>query len=654
MDNLNTWKVRVDTELDKKEEAVSETLETIDTLQKSTRETQLENEDVSVQLQDVINVKRGSTEKIRATGEMCDDLKCQASSVQQTFTRAEAEKENTEYVNLSRKQETKVNTFAVTLGDLNLKTQNNKNVTLDKVEVAVEEMGRAQWDFTIKLTIKESQVKENSELLELRNEVLKTTSHVLQDPSSNCAGLEGIKRNFPTRLEQAQEEINTLSLERDRRQEVESTLQIQNTESSLAVEEREHTTSTTELQQSRDQPQHEHRDLNVIVQNLEKANEELPEAAGQRCSEEAEIRSRLETNIRGKNTEIDNMTIASDNNNAKHQETLIKDLESEMDSLKRRHEQARNNSAAELADCREQIKHLKEINSRSISAEIEQVKIRAEKTAQFKITEMIAMVEEYKRQCDRNLAAKEKQYCYIGHKHQEALENVQTSNNEMRAEIAKLKEELKQKEGGVDALLRPRAAPQAAVTAGTSAATPATGDGNALAPGSAGDEAPRESSRGFRRRPRERATQTSPLPAPVTAAKSAPEGIREPLATGEMANAKRKLLYWSDSESSEGMDLTVDEQLLESVSGAMPSKRSDKARAAGKNLFDAEGSGDSDDDDTGTIRASEISRKAASTRKVKRGRMISALPPSKPPAIEWGNIFDWFEDPDVYAFEPED
>ncbi|XP_075915459.1 uncharacterized protein LOC142908580 isoform X1 [Petromyzon marinus] len=317
------------------------------------------------------------------------------------------------------------------------------------------------------------------------------------------------------------------------------------------------------------------------------------------------------------------MTIASDNNNAKHQETLIKDLESEMDSLKRRHEQARNNSAAELADCREQIKHLKEINSRSISAEIEQVKIRAEKTAQFKITEMIAMAEEYK-------------------------------NNEMRAEIAKLKEELKQKEGGVDASLRPRAAPQAAVTAGTSAATPATGDGNALAPGSAGDEAPRESSRGFRRRPRERATQTSPLPAPVTAAKSAPEGIREPLATGEMANSKRKLLYWSDSESSEGMDLTVDEQLLESVSGAMPSKRSDKARAAGKNLFDAEGSGDSDDDDTGTIRASEISRKAASTRKVKRGRMISALPPSKPPAIEWGNIFDWFEDPDVYAFEPED
>ncbi|XP_075915747.1 uncharacterized protein LOC142908949 isoform X3 [Petromyzon marinus] len=455
------------------------------------------------------------------------------------------------------------------------------------------------------------------------------------------------------------------------------------------------------------------------------------------------------------------MTIASDNNNAKHQETLIKDLESEMDSLKRRHEQARNNSAAELADCREQIKHLKEINSRSISAEIEQVKIRAEKTAQFKITEMIAMAEEYKRQCDRNLAAKEKQYCYIGHKHQEALENVQTSqNNEMRAEIAKLKEELKQKEGGVDASSRPRAAPQAAVTAGTSAVTPATGDGNALAPGSAGDEAPRESSRGFRRRPRERATQTSPLPAPVTAAKlapegireplatgemanakrkllywsdsessegmdltnnemraeiaklkeelkqkeggvdassrpraapqaavtagtsavtpatgdgnalapgsagdeapressrgfrrrpreratqtspsvtaakSAPEGIREPLATGEMANAKRKLLYWSDSESSEGMDLTVDEQLLESVSGAMPSKRSDKARAAGK--------------------ASEISRKAASTRKVKRGRMISALPPSKPPAIEWGNIFDWFEDPDVYAFEPED
>ncbi|XP_075919011.1 uncharacterized protein LOC142920807 isoform X1 [Petromyzon marinus] len=466
------------------------------------------------------------------------------------------------------------------------------------------------------------------------------------------------------------------------------------------------------------------------------------------------------------------MTIASDNNNAKHQETLIKDLESEMDSLKRRHEQARNNSAAELADCREQIKHLKEINSRSISAEIEQVKIRAEKTAQFKITEMIAMAEEYKRQCDRNLAAKEKQYCYIGHKHQEALENVQTSqNNEMRAEIAKLKEELKQKEGGVDASLRPRAAPQAAVTAGTSAATPATGDGNSLAPGSAGDEAPRESSRGFRRRPRERATQTSPLPAPVTAAKlapegireplatgemanakrkllywsdsessegmdltnnemraeiakskeelkqkeggvdassrpraapqaavtagtsavtpamgdgnslapgsagdeapressrgfrrrpreratqtsplpapvtaakSAPEGIREPLATGEMANAKRKLLYWSDSESSEGMDLTVDEQLLESASGTMPSKRSDKARAAGKNLFDAEGSGDSDDDDTDTIRASEISRKAASRRKVKRGRMISALPPSKPPAIEWGNIFDWF------------
>ncbi|XP_075916367.1 uncharacterized protein LOC142911155 isoform X6 [Petromyzon marinus] len=722
MNKLNMWKVRVHSELSKKEEAVRMAQETADALQKSTRQTQLENVHLSAQLQDVIDIKGDLMEKIRATRQMCDDLKGQSSSVQQTLTRAETEQEEVEAVHSSLKAELK--TFAVTFSELNLKSQNDKNIELGKVEAAVEATGRARWDFVNKLTIKESQAKEMSELLELKNEELKMASQKLQDSIESCARLEETERNFQARLEQMQKESGTLKLEVNRRREIESTLQagMQNAERSFAEKEREFTASTAGQRLSCDKLQHERRDLNVIVQNLEKANEELTAAASQRRSEEAEIRSRLERNIREKNTEIDNLKIASDNNDVKHRETLesldafkreraslqeavcqmeqriaametlkneskselngakakervlendlrdalnaanvleselsqericsldirnrlglvileneeltelfsrvakqneeltdiiettkrneaalqvkvqklesinknlteelesaktqhhaqleahvqkytnlvheldeqreahrrkdsrnenkIKDLESEIDSLERQRQddRARDNAIAELADYMEQIRHLEEIRSRNISAEIEEAKIRAEETAQFKITEMTAVVEEWKRECDRKLEAKD--YSSLDHKYQEALERARTSNkaqsDEMRAEIAKLKEELKRK--------------------------------------------------------------TPPLPAPATVANSASKGVREPLATAKMVNKKRKSPYRSDFESSEGMDLTADEQLRESASGAMPPKRTGKARAAGKNLGDAEGSGDSDDDDTDTIR----------------------------------------------------
>ncbi|XP_075916680.1 uncharacterized protein LOC142912393 [Petromyzon marinus] len=315
--------------------------------------------------------------------------------------------------------------------------------------------------------------------------------------------------------------------------------------------------------------------LQVKVQKLESINKNLTEELE---SAKTQHQAQLEAHVQKYTNlvhELDEQREAHRRKDSRN-ENKIKDLESEIDSLERQRQddRARDNAIAELADYMEQIRHLEEVRSRNISAEIEEAKIRAEETAQFKITEMTAVVEEWKRECDRKLEAKDKDYSSLDHKYQEALERARTS--------------------------------------------------------------------------------TPPLPAPATVAKSASKGVREPLATAKMVNKKRKSPYRSDFESSEGMDLTADEQLRESASGAILSKRTGKARAAGKNLGDAEGSGDSDDDDTDTIRASEVSRKAASTRKVKRGRMVPALPPGKRPAKEWGNIFDWFEDPDVDAFEPED
>ncbi|XP_061437685.1 uncharacterized protein LOC133362765 isoform X1 [Lethenteron reissneri] len=76
---------------------------------------------------------------------------------------------------------------------------------------------------------------------------------------------------------------------------------------------------------------------------------------------------------------------------------------------------------------------------------------------------------------------------------------------------------------------------------------------------------------------------TPPLLAPVTVAKSPSKGgILKPLATGEVVKKKRKVLHLSDSEGSDSMDFMVDEELLASVSGVMPSKRTEQARAAGK------------------------------------------------------------------------
>ncbi|XP_075910430.1 uncharacterized protein LOC116956455 isoform X2 [Petromyzon marinus] len=821
MDKVSMWKVKVDCEFNKKDNAIREAQETIDTLRKSILEIQFENEHLSIKLQDTINIKKELMARVHATRESFDDLKGQFSSVQQALTRGEAEMENIEHVYSSLKEEMK--TFAATFSNLNLKSQNDRTIALDKVDATVQKMGRAQQDFLNKLAIKERQVKETSELLESKNEELKTTAQKLQDSIENCVRLAEIKCDFQTRLEQAQEEIITLKLEINRCQEVECTLQaeIQSMESSFAEKEREYTASTMELQQSYDKLQQEHQNLHAIVQNLEKANEELTEAASQRCSEEAEIRSRLETNIREKNTEIDNLKIESDNNTAKHKETLeyldtvkqerasfqeticrmeqqiaametlinesksernemkakecvlennlndalktvhvleselckerkcnldisnkvgkilleneelfsrvtsqknelnniveatkhnedtlqfnvqkmesnithleedlesvkvlhkaeleahkkkhtnlvhkldeahcekdsyenkIKDLVCEMDSLKQQHEQARNKAMAELADCMAQIKHLEEMKTQRISSEIEKVKINAEKIAQFKITEMTAMVEEYKRQCDKKLEDKEKDFYSLDQRYKEALDNVCTLNtanaDEMRAEIAKLKEELKQKETNIDVSHQPEIAPQLAVTPRTFTVTPAKSNSNTLTPGSAEKTALRKSSRssvGISIR----VIQASPLPAPVTETKSASKGFLNPLDMGEIVNKKRK----------------VDDQLLQSVTGVMSSKRPEKASAASKISKQSER-----DMSRHVYRINQkpsifytkqnkvigISRKSTSTEKIKQGKMFSALPPITLPAKQLDTPFDCSESQDVYTFGPED
>ncbi|XP_061437450.1 E3 ubiquitin-protein ligase COP1-like [Lethenteron reissneri] len=133
---------------------------------------------------------------------------------------------------------------------------------------------------------------------------------------------------------------------------------------------------------------------------------------------------------------------------------------------------------------------------------------------------------------------------------------------------------------------------------------------------------------------------TPPLLAPVTVAKSPYKGgIPKPLATGEVVKKKRKVLHLSDSEGSDSMDFTVDEELLASVSGVMPSKRTEQARAAGKMRSAVVV--------TSVKTAIEISRKTTLTAKIKQGKMVSASPSIKLPAKRRHSPFDWFEGPDV-------
>ncbi|XP_061437116.1 uncharacterized protein LOC133362179 isoform X2 [Lethenteron reissneri] len=137
-----------------------------------------------------------------------------------------------------------------------------------------------------------------------------------------------------------------------------------------------------------------------------------------------------------------------------------------------------------------------------------------------------------------------------------------------------------------------------------------------------------------------RVKTTPPLLAPVTVAKSPYKGgIPKPLATGEVVKKKLKVLHLSDSKGSDSMDFLVDEELLASVSGVMPSKRTEQARAAGKMRSAVVV--------TRVKTAIEFSRKTTLTAKIKQGKMASASPSIKLPAKRRHSPFDWFEGPDV-------
>ncbi|XP_078477567.1 uncharacterized protein LOC144738404 isoform X2 [Lampetra planeri] len=234
-------------------------------------------------------------------------------------------------------------------------------------------------------------------------------------------------------------------------------------------------------------------------------------------------------------------------------ENKFKDLGSEIDSLKRQGEQARNHETAELADCMEHIKHLEEAQSHRIAAEIENVKSGVEQATQLKITEMSAMVEEYKRDCDQKLEDKDNDCSSLNRKYQDALENLYTVTPPLLEPVSVAKSPSK---------------------------------GSVLKPLATGEVVKRRRKVWYLSDTEGSEVMdftTSPLLAPVTVAKSPYKGgILKPLATGEVVKRRRKVLHLSDSEGSECMDFMVDEELLASVSGVMPSKRTEKARAAGK------------------------------------------------------------------------
>ncbi|XP_062591495.1 synaptonemal complex protein 1-like, partial [Saccostrea cucullata] len=97
-DRIRKWKVQTEIEIKQKDKKIKESTHTIESLRKSILELQLQNESLSLRLQEEITSREEILHRINATRDMCNLLKDHSADTEERLQKCETERTELKYI----------------------------------------------------------------------------------------------------------------------------------------------------------------------------------------------------------------------------------------------------------------------------------------------------------------------------------------------------------------------------------------------------------------------------------------------------------------------------------------------------------------------------------------------------------------------------
>ncbi|KAK2187874.1 hypothetical protein NP493_152g03006 [Ridgeia piscesae] len=307
-EKIRKWKVQTEIELKQKERKIQESNRTIDCLRKSMLEQQLQNESLSLKLQEEIASREEIMQKINATRDMCNLLKDFAAKVDGKLEQCERERDDLKYMELNHQKQ--YEDLAMNFKELQISAANTNSKLANQLQKEREEKNEMSCNFQQQLTEAHMKLQAFVEESDIKNNQIMTMTEQLQEKQSNLEQLQQTKSDVEKQLADTElitteqnsrldEILQELTIIKDEKARLES--QLRDTSNAL----QEATQNNEKLAINFDETE------KLYVQNIEQLQQDLQNAQQQLVKETA-MCVELQSSLTKAHNNIEDLKCAKD------------------------------------------------------------------------------------------------------------------------------------------------------------------------------------------------------------------------------------------------------------------------------------------------------------------------------------------------------
>ncbi|KAL5009725.1 hypothetical protein ScPMuIL_012030 [Solemya velum] len=205
-DKIRKWRVQTEIELKQKESNIKELTGTVESLRKSILELQLQNESLSLKLQEEMSNREEVMQKVCATRDICNLLKDHSAKTEERLQKCETERTELKY--MEKEHLKQFEELSVQFKNLEIAANEKQSKLANELSVVKSEHEVNQQEMEEKLSSMESSVKSLSEQSDEKDIEIRDIRSILQQNEEQIHTLESTHDELKENLDCCQNELN--------------------------------------------------------------------------------------------------------------------------------------------------------------------------------------------------------------------------------------------------------------------------------------------------------------------------------------------------------------------------------------------------------------------------------------------------------------
>ncbi|XP_046580118.1 synaptonemal complex protein 1-like isoform X2 [Haliotis rubra] len=206
-DKIRKWKVQTEIELKQKEKKIHEASTTNESLRKSILELQLQNENLSLKLQEEMGNREDIVQRISSTRQLCNILKDHAVKLEEKLQHCETERTELKYLEKDHLQQ--FEELSAEFKKLKITTTESCNRLVNQLQLERDDRSRLEEALESKLTDAEIQLKVLMDQCDEKDIEIRDVRTMLQRNDEKIHTLEQSNASFHQKSEQQLAEIKS-------------------------------------------------------------------------------------------------------------------------------------------------------------------------------------------------------------------------------------------------------------------------------------------------------------------------------------------------------------------------------------------------------------------------------------------------------------